>query len=358
MPLAFLCPGSARAPSCAIEEHSGPANLGSAAHVALRSVAEGSGVPWDELPALAAQWGVDVEELRMLVATGAKLWATVADSFQGAISEVPFSAEVYPGVSLTGHADLLASDGTTARAGDWKTGRKDADYSHQLKAYAALALLDDPTLTEATATVLWVRANEIENYTMPRAELSEWLWELRTKVIEWKGAYSPGPHCGHCKRSHECAAANALVRRDMAAVLDEDASEALATMEPDQIVSLHRKASHVVKYAERVRDAIKAHVEEHGDIVGENGRLTIEIEKQRTLSPLAAWPVLEAAGFADEDFAAVVDVRPSRVDKRVAEKAGRGKGAAAVRSIKAALEAGGAVGFKEVRTLELKRKEG
>ncbi len=357
-PAAFACPGSVRLPVLQIAERSEPADLGSAAHVALRSVAEGAGVPWDTLAALAAQWGVDPDELRMLAATGAKMWPHVADSFPNAITEVPLRAEVAPGVWLTGHADLLSSTATKVRLGDWKTGRKDADYSHQMKAYAALALLDDPILTEATSTVLWVRESEIENYTMTRPEALAWVEELRSTVIDWDGVFHPGSHCGYCKRSHECAAANALARRDVAAILDESASSALSAMEPDQIVALHQKASYVLKLAERVRDAIKAHVDATGDVLGVEGRLTIDIEKRRELAPLVAWPVLEAQGFEDEDFAACVDVKISRVEKRVAEKAGRGKGAAAVRAIDAALETAGAIGIREVRKLTIKRKVG
>ena len=352
MPLAFRCAGSVRRASLPIAETSEPADLGSAMHEALRPIAEGGGVPWDDLPEIAGRWGVNVDDLRALCATAAKLWAEIADSFSGALTEVALSAEVAPGVILTGHVDLLSASGTVARAGDWKSGRKDHDYSHQMRAYGALILLDDPTLTEVTVTILWTRSGEIENYTVTRESAARWLRELRASVVDWDGTFRPGHHCGHCSRSHECPAANAMVRRDVAALLDQDDASAIAQLPPSTKLALYRKASLVEKYADRVKRAIRADVEANGDVEADEGRLTLASESRRELSPLAAWPVLEAVGFGDQDFANVVDLPITRVEKIVATKAGRGKGAAAVRALNEKLEAAGAVATKTIQKLQ------
>jgi hypothetical protein len=228
-----------------------------------------------------------------------------------------------------------------------------------MRAYGALLLLEDQALTEVTVTVIWLRDGDIENYTLTRADAEAWLRALIERVVEWDGVYEPGLHCGHCPRSHECEAANALVRRDVAAMSDRElvarAECELELMEPDQIVGLLAKADLVADYAERVRSAIKKHVLTHGDIVANGVRLTIETEEQRKLAPAAAWPVLEAAGFSDDDFARVLDLKITRVEKVVAEKAGRGKGAAAVRRLSKELEEAGAIELKEVKKLARKR---
>ena len=359
MPLAFRCAGSVRVPDLSISEYSEPASLGTAVHEALRPLAEGRGLQWDELPAVASRHGVDGDELRLLCAIAAKLWPQLADSFTDALSEVGLAVEVAPGVTLTGHLDLLAVKGVVARAADWKTGRKDSDYSQQMRAYGALVLFDDPLLTEVTVTIVWLRDAEIENYTVTRESAQRWARELVESVVQWDGTFRPGPHCGYCPRSHECAAANALVRRDVAALADRSlvarTESDLASMTPAEIVTLYRKAGMVLDYAGRVRDAIKAHVAEHGDIVGDETRLTIETEERRELDPVAAWPALEEAGFTDEDFAASMDLRISRVEKRVAQKAGRGQGAAAVRSLGEQLAKAKAVSVREIRKLVEKR---
>jgi len=363
MPLAFLCPGSARPATVAINEDSGPARLGTAVHEARRPLAEVGSVPWDKIPEIAARHAVSVDDVRMLCAMAGKLWPSITASFPEAMTEVPLEARFIgrngQTIHLTGHADLLSVRGTVARLGDWKSGRLDADHAQQMRAYAALALLENTELTEVTVTVIWIRDGEIENYTMRADELSSWTRELIERVAEWDGTFRPGKHCPRCKRSHECEAATAMARRDVAVIADRaivaQAEADLVMMAPAEIVALHRKAELVKHFAYRVSDAIKAHVVAHGDIVADGVRLTVDRVEKRELDPVTAWSVLEAAGFADGDFADCMTLGISKVEKRIAEKAGRGGGAAAVREIAKKLDDAGAVVRKEMHFLKEKR---
>lgn len=355
LPMAFRCPASVRRATLSISEASEPADLGSAAHEALRALPEGRGIQWDDLPEIAAKWNVNADELRMLAAMGNRLWPELAPMFSNAITEFTLTCDLAEGVRLSGHADAISVVGQTARVLDWKTGRKDYDYSQQMRAYAALALLDDASLTEATATIVWVRDGEVERYTMTREQLPAWLDELRRSVVDWDGVYRPGPHCRYCPRSHECAAVSALVRRDVSAILDTGGAPSLLDMPPEQIVALYRKAGLVIDYAERVRAIIKGHVEQYGDLVTADGRLALVSERRRELDTLAAWPVLEAAGFDDDDFAECVKLSLSKVEKRVAQKAGRGKGKAAIQELGAKLQAVGAIKTNTITKLQEKR---
>lgn len=333
--------------------------MGTAAHDAARALAETGSIDWGALPSIADRHGVPIAELRMLCGMAQKLWPSVSQSFPEALTEIPLSAELAPGVVLTGHVDVLSVAGTVARCADWKFGRLDSDYSSQLKAYGALVLLDNPGLTEVTSTVLWVREGEIENYSFDRAGVARWVQSVLREIVNWDGVYRTGAHCAHCARSHECVAANALVRRDVAAMSDqelvESAENALETMTAEEKVELLRKADMVAGYAERVRKAIKADVLENGDVVANGVRLTIDTEQRRDIDSLAAWPVLEAAGFGDEEFARCIDIRVSKAEKLVAERAGRGKGAAAVRELSAALQSAGAISVREIQKLSAKR---
>lgn len=359
LPLAMLCPASARTADVPIREESGPANLGTGCHEALRPLAEGRPVPWDGLPEIAKRHGVALDDLRVLVALAAKLWPSVAASFPDALSEVALRAEIAPGVWLTGHVDLLAIQGPAARAGDWKTGRLDYDYSHQMRAYSALVLLDDESLEEATTTALWLREGDAETYTLTRATLPAWVASVVARVVEWDGVFHPGAHCAHCPRSHECEAANALVRRDIAAIADKSlvarVESELALMAPAEIAETLAKAKLVQGYAQRVVDAIRDHVKAHGDVVAPGVRLTMEDEERRSLDTAKAWPVLEAVGFRDDDFAACVDIRVSKAEKRLAEKAGKGNGAAAIRDLANRLADADAVEIKTTQKLVVKR---
>lgn len=361
MPLAFKCAGATVPPALAVSENGYAASVGSAVHDVLRTLAESDYVDWESIPSWAASHGVDPDDVFPLVRMAAKLWSTTVlrETFAGAMTEVPLSAEIPPNLLLTGHADLMVVRDRVARAADWKTGRGDDDYSAQMRAYAALILLENSELLEATVTVIWIRDSEIENYTMTRAGLVEWLVDLRDRVLNWDGVYHPGKHCQYCPRSHECEASNALVRRDVAAMRDMDVAERIETslslMKPAAMVELHRQATSVIDVATRVRDAIKAHVMARGDVVADGVRLTVETQDRRELDPAKAWPVLEDLGFESADFAACIDLHVSKVEKIVAQGAGRGKGAAAVRDLSARLEQAGAVNIKELHYLKARR---
>lgn len=359
LPLAFTCPGSVRTAEVQIDSSDEAARIGTASHEGLAKLAEEGGVPWGMLKRIAAKHQVPESEVRMLCALGAKLWEHVSDSFADAVSEVELSSAVAPHVHLMGHVDLLSISGGVARAGDWKTGRKDSDYAQQMRGYCALLLLDNDELTEVSLTLLWVRDQEIENYTMRREQLSRWLVDLVDQVINWDGVFHPGTHCTYCPRSHECDAGNAYTRRDIAALADKSlvarAETDLHLMSPAEIVDLHAKAEMVSKYSKRVLDAIKEHVSSTGDIVGDGYLLTMVERNKRVLDPEKAWPVLEDAGFGVEEFSRVVNLRVGEINSIVAKRAGRGKGAAAVRELTKALEAVEAIHVDTSEVLARKR---
>lgn len=358
-PTAFRCPGSVRRDGLLVDEPNDAASAGTAAHEALRALAETGAVQWGTLPALAERFDVPLEELRILCAQGAKLWEPVRDAFPSALTELYLSSEVAPGRYLSGHLDLLSYQDRVVRFGDWKTGRKDGDHRHQVMAYAALLYLDDTTLDEVTGTLLWVRDAEIENYTVTRTEIQAWLRRLDAEVFRWDGVYRPGPQCLYCPRSATCEAANAMARRDVAAIADKTlvarAESEISTMTAEEIVDIFEKASTVERYAKRVRDAIRKQVESGGDIVADGKRLTLQTEERRSVDAEKAWPVLEAAGFEDADFAAAMTLSASKCESVVAKKAGRGKGAAAVRDLKAKLDAAAAIEIRTIKKLVSRR---
>jgi hypothetical protein len=369
LPLAFLCAGSVRPGELAINETSDAAEMGTCAHEGLATLVETGRVDWDGVPSLARKHDADEGELRMLLANGAKLWALVKDSFPSAVTEVELS-HTWPvlgadggivTVTLTGHADILGRSADVAHVGDHKTGRNDSDYAEQIRGYAALALLADHTLTAATAGVLWVRDVEYEHHSMSRVALLTWIARLEAEIVRWDGTYRPGPHCAHCPRNHECPAANAMVRRDVAAIADHalvaqvENETALLAMPPEEIVEVLGKADMVTKYAERVRAAIRAHVIRHGDVVGAGKRLTLQTEERRRLITLAAFPVLEAAGFDDDEMGQVIDISAAKAEKIVSARAGKGNGASAVRALRASLDEAQAIQTDTVTKLVTKR---
>jgi hypothetical protein len=357
LPLAFRCPASVRRSAVPVNSSNEAADNGTAAHAVLRSLPGTDRIDWDAIPDVAKEHGADPDETRMLVAQGTKLWNQVRDSFAGAYTEVSLKYEL-PGCTLTGHADLLAISQTSMRVGDWKTGRKDADHSHQFKAYATMSLLSSPDIDEATGTGLWVRDQEIENYTLERRTAGLWLERLKDEVIAWDGVYRPGKHCGFCPRNHECEAANAMIRRDVAAIADKSLVARveceLALMDPGEIIATLQKADLVVKFAARVREAIRTHVQTHGDVVADGVRLTTVEESKRELDPLKTFPILtEQLAFQDEDLARVMKLSVSKIEEVIRDRAPKGEKGREAKKLGELLEASGAV----TRTTTTKLKE-
>jgi hypothetical protein len=359
LPMAFACPASVRKAEIQINESNDAANAGTATHEVLQALPQTGKIDWEGIPEIAKRYGADPDETRMLSAMGFKLWKQVNESFAHAMTEVSLELEILPGVILTGHTDALAVSQTSIRVGDWKSGRKDSDYSQQLKAYAAMALLSTEDMQEATGTALWIRDQEIENYTLSRADALAWKQSLIDRVINWDGIYRPGKHCAFCPRSHECEAVNAMVRRDIAAFTDKSLVARLEceleTMPHSDVVSAYQKASLIVRYAERVREAVKAHIEKHGDIVADGVRISVDESTTRELDPLKSWPILEGLGFGDEDLARAIKLRISELEEIIRERTPRGKKGEAVKNFAQLLETSGAVIKSTKRVLSERR---
>ena len=343
-PLALRCPGSVHPHRLLVDEHNEAADIGTAAHELLHKMAEENAPPYSDVLDTAHRYGVPPSELRILLSQGWRLWQGVCESFSGGVfGEQELHAEVIPGFTITGHVDLRASAGATRlRLGDWKTGRKDSDYSAQMRTYGALALLDDKSLEEVTITILWVRDESIENYTMDRAAATRWIKELVARVYRWDGVFHPSSYCQYCPRSHDCEAAIANARRDVAIVADRNVlsrvETELAMMSDADKLQIYEIASTVYNYADRIRKAMKAHVMQHGDVVADGKRLTITEQERRVLDTIKAWPIIEESEFTNEEIGEFVELKVSKLESAVAKRAGRGNGAAAIRSLRAKLD--------------------
>lgn len=364
LPLAFLCPGSVRPGALSIDEvHEGGA-LGSAAHECLRSLPECGRIDWAGVTEVAQRHHVAEQEpeLRMLLALGQNRWNELKDSFPDAVTELPVKFDGGE-FELTGHIDVHGSTMDRVYILDWKTGRLDHDYSEQLKGYAALALLEDDALVEATAGIVWLRTGEWEHYTMRREELGAYLRRLKSIVVDWDGTFRAGDHCHHCPRSHECPARHALVRRDVAAFLGGELTEyacdqnALERLPAAELHALLASADLVHDIAARVRKEMRALVERKGDIVHpETGaRLTLEKTQKRHLEVIPSFPVLTAHGFEDQEFAEVVDISLAKAEDVVARKAPYRGGKKAKEKLRADLEAVGAIKTEPVARLVTRR---
>lgn len=369
LPLAFLCPGSVRRGELVINDTSEPAELGTAAHAGLATLVERGWADWDGIPELARKHGVGETDLRVLIAQGVKLWESqlpdsdkrVLDCFPDPLTEVELEHEDDAWI-LTGHADILGRGPAGIHVGDWKGGRLDKPFREQLLGYAALAMLDDRSALWAEATVLWIRDQETERYSIQRAELDAWRKRIDDEIVAWNGEFRPGPHCDHCKRMHDCPARNARMRADLAIVTDRNLvgyvedGETLSTWTNEQKIDLVEKLRVGSHLLERLLSAMKADVIRNGGEISDGKRrLVIVTEPRRYLDPIKAFPVLAEAGFTDEDMAQVIEMTAAKAENVVAERAPKGKAAAEKRKLTAQLEAAGAIQVREVQKMVQKR---
>lgn len=362
MPTAFKCGGSIQPCALEAEEVNEAAENGTATHKCLESLVTTGCVDWDSIDQICDELDGDSEEVRMLCGKASKLWAKIRDTFPAALTEIAVSYELpsldIAGLKLTGHIDAISIVGGQVRILDWKTGRLDANYAHQMKAYLAMVLLAYPELEGGTATIAWVRAGDIENYTMTQADAFRWSKELEERVVNWDGVYRTGKHCIHCRRLHECHAGNTLARSYVAAIGDvglDSVESQVMRLEPDACVDLYHKARLVSQIAEKALKSIKARAEQQGEIVGSESKLYLDSEGRREIDPEKAWGVLSDLGFQDSDFAKVIKMPISKIEKRVVELAGKGNGAAAKRELAQKLELAGAIEIREVFKLEERR---
>jgi hypothetical protein len=365
LPMAFLCGGSVRRGELEIDEAHESAYTGRAAHEGHAQMVGTGSVDWDAVPELARRYDVNEKELRALLGLGQRLWNQIRDSFPNASAEVSLSygqelAYEDQEFVLTGHVDVLGFSGGIAYPGDWKDGRVDKPFAQQILGYCFLVLMTWTEISRAQGGIMWVRENEFEPYSMTREQAAEWLERLRAEVVRWDGVYRPGNHCTHCRRSHDCVARKALVRRDVEVFSDNmtvarvEDETALMAMTPDEIVEVLVRADRVRLFADRVREAIRDHVIRNGEVTGSQYKLALQHEERRGLDTRAAWPVIESM-LDDEQMPEVIEVKISKVEDLVAKAAGKGKGAAAKRQLQQALDDAGAINTTTITKLSVRR---
>ena len=347
LPLLMRCRAAGEAPDLAIHGSSDAADIGTEAHRHLAGLLTDGGVDFDKC---------STAEVRGLVASGLRIWRELGMEMLPARSEVEMSATVR-GVLVTGTSDSVLVGPRVATVLDWKSGRLDTDYREQVRGYAGLVMLDAPDIERVDTITAWLRDQDIERHSFDRDDLAAWEGDIERLGEPWDGRYETGTHCTYCPRSHECPAWNALARRDAAALLglDIDAiSGGLATMQPERIVELVRQAKMVGAVADRIRDAVRAHVASSGDVVADGARLTLTTERRRVVNTAAAWPTLEAM-LTDDELAGCVKVSLSHVEETIAKKAGKGNGAGAKRDLAERLEAANAITTTEISKLSERR---
>ncbi len=354
LPMLFACRPALEG-DLQIDERNEASDLGSAAHEAMEAIVAGRR---PDLDAIASRWSCNRDELGRLAWKGGKFWEQLAPSYPDCETEVVVSAAVAVDgleIALTGHIDWRSRVSPRRVAfGDFKSGRVDKDFYAQLAGYAACELLSDPDLDDVVASVGWLRTGEIETYVITREVLDQWLARLSSQLA--RTAYSTGPHCVHCPRSHSCPAIQAKAREGVE-ILTNNHGRSIEGMSSVEVVDLYRRARLVEKVAQSMVASILLHVIQNGPQDSGDGKTLQVVEESggRDIDVGKAWDIIQARLPDAEAMSSVLRVSATALDDAVAKAAGKGNGAAAKRELAADLESAGAVTMKKLIKLSEKR---
>ena len=346
LPLAFTCPGSLRGDGPSVDMTNDASADGTAVHAGLASVVRGMEPEAAHELMLAEHPACNRGEVTPLFWAGVKMWGEIQKWMPSPQAEGEMRTEI-----LSGHVDAQSVGPVEGVILDWKSGRKDHDYKHQGFGYAWLRVHFQPDLERVTVHFAWLRTRELESYTVTRERADSWYQQLQDEVINWNGKYHAGPHCTFCPRRTSCPAVTALVRQDVAMFADGKAFE-LSTCTGPELCGHFRKIKmlqHLLDAAER---NARSEIGHRGDVLdGEGGVIHyVEAEGPRDVDTLKAWDALTKR-LTDEELAPCLKVRLGELETALKAKAGKGKGAAAVRELNEELKAAGAVSRETVQRL-------
>jgi hypothetical protein len=361
LPLFWQCPSShdVQPDEIVLNESGEPAEAGTACHRWAAAFVRGKEL---DIPALAKEHGCDENELSMLCAMVRKALAALRQHFDAAdgpmLVEQPLTATIGENIVAVGTGDIVARSGRTGICLDWKTGRVDSDYTHQLRGYAlgALELLGE--VDEIVLIVVWVRQGVWDVERLSGHHLRDWAAEFSRRVRNGRGNFNPGSHCQYCPRALDCPARRAMVRSTVQTFAEHTVvnwtPETRTAMAP-AIGEMFGRVKLVEKACEEFRSALRADVDANGDLpIGGGRKIGLTQFNRRELDPALSRPVLSKY-LTPEELDSITKISPSQAEQIAVSKAERGKGAATKRELAAALEAAGAVSVYPVTQLrELK----
>lgn len=371
LPAAFTCPPSVQPVDVEIDPVNEAADGGSAGHEVMQHIIDGELNSLDDVPLteIAHRWAVEPEELKIQAFVGLGVWNSLRLEFPSAQAEVELTAQFQLDddivLELSGHIDVLSVMHARRRAklGDWKFGRADKNHAHQVKGYQALTMGAYQEIEQVDGIVGWMVAREVEHYSMTRVQMWDWLEEVKKRLIQWDGTYRPGEQCTFCRRNHQCAALTAMARRDVLILGGEEMAakieSGLADVPDVDLISVYRRNRVLSKLIDSMDEAVKRRVEAAGGVLpdGDGRELRFVDSAKRVLDPILARPVLEAR-LTEREIAGATVLRPSQLDKAIADKTARGGKKAAIEEMNDALQAAGAVSEeKSKRLMDLRTRE-
>ncbi len=188
---------------------------------------------------------------------------------------------------VSGHPDLdwtvSADDAGLCYALDWKSGRKDGNYSAQIKGYlAAIATPTDyePGLLRQTryfGIIAWVRERTWECYEFNERLMLEWSERMKDQIVKARtetpkiADYTTGDHCSTCRAAAICPAwKTALSAMNWTSKID------LADYNDARLIELRRVRTIAKRFIDWFDEALNIQVAARGKLADETVEFTME----------------------------------------------------------------------------------
>jgi len=352
------CGPSAIPPKVPIDSTGPGAELGSLVHEMAAKIIVSHNNPVE--PAQIARYteGRDVNraDIELLLGNAYEAWKELRAGLPHPVVEQATECELAPGVMLTGHADVIDIEPPVVHIIDWKSGHKAEliDYSHQMKAYAWLALQRYAVGKEARTVLVWLRDRSYTEHRFRLEQLTDWAHDLAARIAEPDSfPYSPGEACQYCPRQHECPARLTYARTALELVANTKPETPLA---PVDVIRLYRGLQYYDKLSADCRKMLRQQIANTGPVQADGCTLTLSVAKKQVIDPRAAWEVM-ARHLTMDEIAKVVKITKGELIKQVRAKAARGTKDAIEMMFVDELWSAGAVTIREDRSLSLIKTE-
>ncbi len=316
------------------------------------------------------------EEASGLTVYGIDFWQReMQQYFQTPVVESSVDAKLNGKFTLSGTLDLTSYvSGNQAIFLDWKTGRLDSHYWHQMMTYAHLlwSFLERPEKFTVHGVVVFLRMKYHRTIVYTTQSIMEWEHDLLRNVLANPDRYSPGHMCRWCDLSVGCPARKEVIRSAMESILSggEDSwlkkgRDVLANMTPENkgmeivgktVAEIIQRTHLLGSMLDEVRSMLREAVERVGPIPLHDDlgtHLVLEGQDRRKLDAVKAARVLRTK-IDDRAILSCCNISLGKVVKEVISRVRTSERSAAHRALIEELDQEGALGVNTVNMLREK----
>jgi hypothetical protein len=306
---------------------------------------------------VAAMFRADPEEVERLCQQTWRAWSAIRHWFGDrpqceVFLEAEFGHYEAP-IKLSGHIDALGLVPARRQIPivDWKSSWAEESHDDQMRAYAYLALENEPGYDEVWAAIIRPRQGTYDAQVYRWDDLVAWKNGLIERLTgRGSDQFHIGEQCLRCPRAASCPAVADLIRQGDEA-LDLDAHDDLT--EAERCIAVYTNIRILESHCEAAWHALKSKVAAAGGRIGnlvltEEARETIRLTEESEM-------IIGAHMLSWDEWSGMVNLKKTELKKAVMSRAEQGQKTAKWDAVVQQLREAGAVEKTFVQKLELRR---